>query len=302
MPLPHAPDVRAFDALHDQPAQWQPELLALARALGEPGPVRALTQGTVLVAQVGAHKVLKLFPPFLRDHWAFERGMLRQLHGALDVPTPELLASGEHEGWGWLLMRRLRGQLLLDVWDKLPEPQRLRLLRHIGSLAAHLHALPVGAQARLAPCWSEFIARQRAGCHARQQRTGLPEHLLAQLGAYIAGPLPDTPEVLLTGEFTPMNLFVNTAGDAVVGLFDFGDGLIGPAAYDFSGPLCFMAAGQAPRVRAFFEGYGQPLPDLDQQLRLLLLHRYSHLKAQLVSHPGWERAESLPALARFLWG
>ena len=28
------------------------------------------------------------------------------------------------------------------------------------------------------------------------------------------------------------------------GMFDFGDGLVGPAAYDWLGPLSFLAAGE----------------------------------------------------------
>lgn len=302
--LPAAPDPRSFDALHDEPAAWQPALQALAQALGEPGLVQPLTEGTVLVARLGQDKVLKLFPPFLRDHWAFERGMLQRLHGRLAVPTPELLGSGEEQGWPWLLMGHLEGDLLLHRWPQLPEAQRLGLLRQIGELAAQVHAQAVGSQAQLAPRWDDFIARQRAQCRQRQEGTGLPTQLLAGLESFIAGPVTesgDSPDVLLTGEFTPMNLFVDAAGHKLVGLFDFGDGLIGPAAYDFGGPLCFLAAGNGPRAKAFFAGYGVPPPHPEMQLRLLLLHRYSNLKAQVASCTGWDRAESLPALARLLW-
>lgn len=306
--LPAAPDVRQFDALHDDATTWLPALQALARALGETSPVEPLTDGTVLVAGLGPDRVLKLFPPFLRDHWAFERGMLGRLQGRLSVPTPTLLRSGEQAGWCWLLMTRLAGRPLSGAWPLLTEVQRLRVLQRIGQLAAEMHALPVGDQAQLAPAWTDFLARQRAGCVARQTRTGLPAHLLAELPAFIAGPVAEGPDVLLTGEFTPMNLFVGDGGDGgdggeLAAMFDFGDGLVGPAAYDWSGPLSFLAAGHAARVQAFFAGYGVGFDDAARlrQLRLLLLHRYSHLKFQLASCEGWDQAPSLEALAHKLW-
>ncbi len=292
-----------FHALHDDPARWQPLLTELARGLGLAGAVQPLGEGTVLVAGVGEQQVLKLYPPFLHDHWAFERGLLQRLQGRLTVPTPELQASGEQQGWVWTLMSRLPGQPLTRVWAGLDEARRCALLRQIGALAAEVHALPVGEQAAMAPRWPEFIARQRAGCLARQRRTGLPEHLLAQVEAFVAGPLPEASDVLLTGEYTPMNLLVDTTGERLTGMFDFGDGLIGPAAYDWGGPLCFLAAGHGERVAAFFAGYGQVFDEAarERQLRLLLLHRYSHLPLQLASCPDWTEARSLAELARRIW-
>jgi hygromycin-B 7''-O-kinase len=303
MTLPDLRDPRAFDALHDDTPRWQALLQDVVTRLDLAGPLQPLTDGTVLVAALGDAQVFKLFPPFLRDHWAFERGMLGRLQGRLAVPTPALLGSGELDGWGWLLMSRLAGRPLRDAWPHLTEPQREGLLRQIGALAAELHRLPVGDQAALAPAWADFLARQRAGCRARQQRTGLPAPLLEGLEDFIAGPVPQGPDVLLTGEFTPMNLFVDASGEHLAGMFDFGDGLVGPVAYDWGGPLCFLAAGHAGRVAAFFAGYGQGFDaaQRETQLRLLLLHRYSHLPIQLASCPGWEQAASLPELARRLW-
>lgn len=292
-----------FDALHDEPQRWQPLLNELARGLGLHGTVQPLGEGTVLVAGVGDAQVLKLYPPFLHDHWAFERGLLQRLQGRLAVPTPELQASGEQQGWAWTVMSRLPGQPLSQRWAELDEARRCALLRQIGALAAQVHALPVGEQAALAPRWSEFIARQRAGCLARQRRTGLPEHLLAQVEAFVEGPLPEEQDVLLTGEYTPMNLLVDAAGERLTGMFDFGDGLIGPAAYDWGGPLCFLAAGHGERVAAFFAGYGQVFDEAvrERQLRLLLLHRYSHLPLQLASCPAWAEARNLTELAQRIW-
>lgn len=310
MKLPADIGAAAFDALHDDPAAWRGVVESLAREQGatDTTPVRQETAGTVLVARIGEQRVLKVYPPFLRDHFEFERAMLARLHaagpGCLRVPTPELLAHGERDGWPYLVMTQMAGEPLTATWPGMSERERCALLHELGALAAEVHALPVGEMVALAPRWADFVARQRERCVSRQQRTGLPAHLLAQVPAFVAGPLPDGPAVLLTGEYTPFNLFTTafTSGQRLSAMFDFGDGLVGPREYDWLGPQCFLVAGNAARSAAFMHGYGAQV-DEDLRLRLLrllLLHRYSHLKAQ-VAIEGWQDLPSLEELAAQLW-
>lgn len=304
--LPAEIGIAEFDALHDQPARWHGIVAAIA-ARHSPAPMVAAEDGTALVGLVGRELVVKLYPPFLRDHCEFEAAVLQRLHGRLGVPTPALLDRFEHQGWPGHVMTLLPGTPLDRVWPVLDEANRCALLAAIGRLAAEVHALPVQAIATLAPAWPDFLQRQRAACLQRQTRTGLPAHLLEQLDSFIAGPVPVGRDVILTGEYTPFNLLVTPgpAGDMVLsGMFDFGDGLVGPAAYDWLGPLCFLAAGHRARREALFRGHGIPTPDWSVQrvalLRLLLLHRYSALKSQ-IAWPGWERAADFDALAALIW-
>lgn len=308
--LPNEIDDEAFDALHAQPDLWLPALRALADrlppALGAGTLAPAKGGGSALVAVLGGDRVLKCYPPYMQDHHDFELGALPVFCDRLAVPTPRLLANGVHQNWSWMLMTRLAGTPMTAAWPTLPEPDKCALLRQIGALISQAHALPVPPPMRaLAPDWPGFIARQRAGCAARQQRTGLPVHLLAQLDGFLDGPIPEGPDVLLTGEYTPMNLLVD-AGDPsrLAGMYDFGDGLLGPSAYDWLGPLCFLAAGQPQRIAALRSGLGLTAAwtaDLRQQLlRLLLLHRYSGLSGQLKLE-GWQAAPSFEDLAERLW-
>jgi len=297
--LPATIGMAEFDALHDHLPSWRDAISALAATVS-PQPVRQMDAGTVLVALLGDTQVIKLYPPFLRDHFDFERAALRQLGGRLSVPTPVLLRSGEQGGWPWLLMTQLHGEPLTAHWPQLDEAAKCSLLQHLGALMAEVHAQPVGAVALQAPAWGDFIAGQLQRCAARQQRTGLPGHLLAQLPAFLDGPLPRGPDVILTGEYTPMNLLVQDG--RLAGMYDFGDGLVGPCEYDWLGPLCFYCAGHAGRLQAFFGGYGAR-PDAAARLallRLMLLHRYSNLKAQLAL-PGWQQAPSFETLAALVW-
>lgn len=307
-PLPLNPGVAEFDALQQDPGRWLGEVAALASRYSA-APARPAAAGSVLVALLGQDRVLKLYPPFQRTLFEFERAMLQHLHGRLSLPTPQLLASGEHQGWPFLVMSQLQGTPLDRVWPALAQAERCALLRRLGQLTAEVHALPLGPMPALAPRWADFLQAQRSGCAQRQQRTGLPGHLLAQLDGFLQGPVPQGPDVLLTGEYTPFNLL--HGGGGLAAMFDFGDGLVGPREYDWLGPLCFLAAGDAARVDAYFEGYfeagagagpaSRPSRiDRETLLRLLLLHRYSHLKAQ-IAMPGWQDAPDFATLAARLW-
>ena len=152
-------------------------------------------------------------------------------------------------------------------------------------------------------------AIRKSGAGAVDVSSGVEKSLgvkdKAKVEAFIAGPVPEGPAVLLTGEYTPMNLLHGgpPGGDGLAGMFDFGDGLVGPREYDWLGPLCFLAAGHAARCDAFMAGYGAGAWR-EQRLalmRLLLLHRYSHLPIQLATCPGWEAAPSFEALAETIW-
>ena len=297
--LPASISVQAFDALHDDAPAWRAVLESIAAEHGA-GPVLQMLGGTVLVALVGSTRVIKLYPPFLRGHCEFERAALARLQGRLSLPTPTLIAAGERDGWPYTVMSQLQGDVLLPLWPTLNEAARCTLLAALGALAAQVHALPVGELAALAPRWEDFIHLQRQRCQVRQQRTGLPEHLLSQLTSFLSGALPAGEDVILTGEYTPMNLLVQ--GETLAGMYDFGDGLVGPREYDWLGPLCFLAAGHPARCAAYMGGYGAALDDALrlQLMRLLLLHRYSHLPAQLAL-PGWQQATSFEQLTQWLW-
>jgi len=289
-----------FDAMQKDPARWIDVVAALgARYSG--APALPAGEGSVLVALLGRELVLKLYPPFLRDHFEFERAMLGHLQGRLSLPTPRLVDSAEHAGWPYLVMTQLPGTPLDRVWPKLQQHERCAVLRTIGRLTAEVHALPLGPMPTLAPRWADFMQGQHERCHARQQRTGLPAHLLAQLGSFLHGPVPGGPDVILTGEYTPFNLLHQ--GSGLSAMFDFGDGLVGPHAYDWLGPLCFLAAGDAARIDALFDGYHGRRFDRGQRealLRLILLHRYSNLQAQ-IAMPGWQAAPDFATLAALIW-
>jgi hygromycin-B 7''-O-kinase len=282
--------------------------LAAAHGLGRV-TVRAVADGSNLVALLGEDRVIKLFPPFLRDQYESERAALRHLHGRLGTPIPELVVDAEQSGWPFLIMSRLQGVPLSAVWGGCAAFERVALLRAVGALIAEVQAVTPGALAGVPPEWPAFMTAQVEGCRRRHERLGLPPHLLAQIDPYLAataGVLPASPPaVILTGEYTPGNLLVRRHEGTwqVAGLIDFGDVMVGFAEYDLLGPSTFLAAGDEASVRALLDGYGcgGDLVGLRERLmRMLLLHRHSDLAVQ-VTIAGWQRARTFDELSRMLW-
>src|SRR5580765_7276317 len=157
-----------YRALRGDPRRWHDAIVAIAARHGlGVEPVRPLG-GSNLVASIGGTRVVKLFPPFLRYQWDSERVALAVLHGALaPVVTPELLHVGELDGWPYLVMTRLEGTSLEDVWPGVAGAEQAQLLGQIGALIAQVHALDPGPIAAIGPRWDDFLAAQRAGCVAR---------------------------------------------------------------------------------------------------------------------------------------
>ena len=87
--MPVDPCVADFDALQEDPARWIGVFAALG---GRYTSARALPagEGTALVVLLGRELVLKLYPPFLRDHFEFERAMLSHLQAGFRCPRRSL--------------------------------------------------------------------------------------------------------------------------------------------------------------------------------------------------------------------
>lgn len=308
MHLPTDLDVKTFaDSYRLRPDNWRWAIEEVAAAAGlAVTSLHPFGDGSNLIAAIDERHVVKIFPPFHRHQWESEHRVLAHLAGRLALPVPHLHGVGERDdGWTWVVLTRLPGVLLEEVWSTFERPVRAAILRAIGETMHEVHAIAPGPVASLPPNWDTFIAEQAARAEARHRRLNAPDWLFRDLPDLLATtPLPTGPHVILTGEYTPFNLLAepDLTGWHLSGMIDFGDAMVGPPEYDLLGPSVFLCGGDPLLVHALFDGYGRPLdPVLRRQLMLLqVLHRYSHFAAQL-RLPGWRDAGSLEALAQRLW-
>jgi len=304
-------DGRAFAEWRSESSNWRSIVSDIAQSHGirDTDELVPFATGTNLVVDLGI--VLKLFPPLHRSQFISERATLRLLDGALSVPTPQIVAEGERDGWSYLIMTRLRGILGSEAWPILPEAEKERVLAYIGRAIAEVQAVPPGELTEFEPAWPDFIAKQIAGCVARHRRLGLAPNLLSDLDELLSDaasivPL-DAPPVILTGEWIPENfLLAEDEGRwRLAAVIDFGDVMAGWREYDLLGPSAFMCGGEPGHVRGLLEGYGLRMTDLDDQMRrrllmLTALHRASDFRN--IAIDGWEtRINRLVDLERLIW-
>jgi hygromycin-B 7''-O-kinase len=308
------PDVQtpeAFERIARDEALLRPGIEAIARALGLSDPISRFAGGSLPVYAVGENFVLKVYPPMYFDERDREAAVLGALHERLPIPTPAVLGSGELEGWGYLLMDRLRGTPLTDAWPELGEEDRMRLAAELGRTLRVLHAIREPALAIVRVDWPAFLERQRESCAERQRSRGLDEHWVGQIADFLAAnPLDAAPsECLLHTEVMREHLLVERTPDGwrYTGLFDFEPAMVGAAEYEFASVGLFFSCADPRLFRGVLQAYGYRESALtaDLERRLLvytLLHKYGNLAWYLRRLPPPEGTSTLDQLASHWWG
>lgn len=115
--------------------------------------------------------------------------------------------------------------------------------------------------------------------------------------------------VILTGEYTPMNILVQQQSGIwhIDGMIDFADTMLGKAEYDLDGPGTFLIQGNKQLLKAFLSAYGYAKEEMTMALShqltaITLLHRYSYLKTKLRIKNWQSRVTSIKDLEDLIWG
>ncbi|MET9265716.1 aminoglycoside 3'-phosphotransferase/choline kinase family protein [Amycolatopsis sp. NPDC004079] len=287
-----------------------PAVRDLLRSLGEPGEPVPFDDGSLPVYAVGDQLVLKLYPPVYLDELTTERTMLEVLHGKLPIPTPGVVHAGTRDGWGYVVMERLPGRTLKQVWPELSTADKLALAPKIGEALSTLHSVRDPALSALAPRdWTAFLAGQREKLVDHHRKTTLDEHWLAQLPEFVDAVDLGTPETVpLHTEVMRDHLLVTREGDdwRLSGLFDFEPAMRGAAEYEFGAVGLFVSGGDPAFLRSLLLAYGYHPADLGPDfsrrcLAYTLLHVYSDFRWYLDVLPAPEKP-TFVSLADAWWG
>lgn len=286
------------------------KIIALNHLPDEP---LSLFEGTNIVFAYGNNRVIKIFPPLHESHFTSERLMLKHLHHKISINTPALEYEGEIEDWPYIIMSRLEGTLLEGLWEKIDRDNKMILIRELGALIHEMHSIPTMGLELINCHWQLFIDKQIDQCVAHHQALGIPNALIQQISNYLESNKACLPKiknpVILTGEYTPMNLLVKQTSGIwhINGLIDFGDSMLGLPEYDLLGPGAFLIQGDKKLLREFLISYGylpeEMTPTLSRQLTvLMLLHRYSNLEVQIRIKDWKSKVNNLNDLENLVWG
>ncbi len=272
-----------------------------------------LLLGTNLVYSCGSSKIIKIFPPAHYDHYLSEILVMKHLYNKLTVNTPKVEHEGEISEWPYIIMNQLEGMLLENLWETFESKDKIIIIRELGALIAEVHALSTQGLETIDSHWAQFINQQMNNCAEHHQSKQLTKSLVKQIPHYLAKSKKSLPNihkpVILTGEYTPMNILVKQKQDAwhISGLIDFGDAMLGLAQYDLLGPGVFLIQGNKKFLREFLIAYGYSPKDLTKNLSrqlntLMFLHRYSNLNLQ-IRIPNWQqKIENISDLENLVWG
>lgn len=251
--------------------------------------IKRFPMGGNIVYAINDDLVLKLFSPFDREEFVIETEVLEKTDWSkISVEVPSIVKQGSVGKWHFLIMTRVSGELLIDVWEKLSLKEQLDIATDVGVLIKQMHTLPVENYPHLNQTYFEWISTQKKQVTTHHSKTGLAPHLVEHLENYVSTFVPSSQKVLLTGEYTPFNLLVNQADDRwrVTGLIDFADCFIGEPTYDLLGPILFNYYPTPKLTKNFLSAYGMALTDSSRTylMQLLLLHRFSHIPNYLDGH------------------
>lgn len=276
-------------------------------------PLKLFTEGTNIVFAYGDCAVIKIFPPFHLDQFKSELLVLKHLQGKLSVKTPTIKAEGEIFGWPYMVMDQLKGTLLESLWDTMNHDNKRIIIQELGLLIREVHSLPTIGLEEIDSHWEHFIQKQINHCVEQHRSSGLSNALLQEIPSYLGSVRESLVKienpVLLTGEYTPMNFLVKQTNGIwhIDALFDFGDSMLGLPEYDLLGPGAFLIQGDKSLLREFLTAYGYTsnalTPELSHQLMaLMLLHKYSNLKAQVRIKDWTSKVHHLKDLEKLVWG
>lgn len=239
--------------------------------------LRRSPEGEQVIFFVDEKLVVKIYAS-LRDNYRRELAALEFARGKPDIETPEVLHTGEVEGWPYILMTRVAGRASRELWASIEARNRLEIVSSLGVALKKLHAYPAPlSQPALDRDWRGFTKRQACSSVERQRACGANPEWLERLPAYIDARLDLLPErfraVLLHGDVHAGNLLLDEEDGhwRIAGLIDFGDSLCGFHEYEFVAPGVLMMQGNRELQRAFLLAYGYKEAELDSDLRARLM-------------------------------
>ena len=293
--LPSLSSLADYRRVHTDDAIWLPTVTAICSLHNiEANDLERKAAGTHVVFRAGS-RVVKLYAPFWLEDFTAERAALQFLRG---LPTPELVALGEIEGWPYLVMTLVPGAPAEEIWSDLTDPQRIDIARQLGELMKRLHRQ--GGVAELGTDWDAFIEERITRAedfHAAGEpwRNWIHERLT---GFHE----PPFSPVLLHADITADHVLLSRTarGWRITGLIDFGDAMMGHPFYEFIAPLAFYCFGDPSASRALLDGYALDLtPEITDRLTTYcLLHKYGRIGVFLARHPAADGA----GFHRALWG
>ena len=140
--------LKQWSRIFTDPEYWRPMVEKICRMhrLTSANQIRAGYPGSHAVFLVDDAFVVKIFATFWQESYERELELYHLLEPYEEIPAPKLLASGIIEAgqtWPYLVMELLPGERLGDIWNEIPNNNRIAIAEHLGQIVRVLHQIPV---------------------------------------------------------------------------------------------------------------------------------------------------------------
>jgi hygromycin-B 7''-O-kinase len=218
--------------------------------------------------------ILKIYRPF-RNCFGREMKALEFINGKTDFEVPEILHTGELEGFDYVLMTQVKGtSIQRSDWLKFSQSQQINLIVKLASGLKQIHELNAES---FESNWSEFVRDRSSTFIERQISHQVNPKIIEALPKFIDENLKLVPlnnrNTFMHADIHFGNLRLsNGVGNPLIsGLFDFADSRCGFHEYDFLAIGVLIMQGQREIQREFFKASGYAEKDLDETMRRRLM-------------------------------
>jgi hygromycin-B 7''-O-kinase len=299
--LPEIQDRAHYSELFKESHHWAAAVDFIKAKHGLTGLPERAVLGSHIVYKVGEVWIKMMAPLFAKD-MAFEISGLRAVYGRLSVPTPQIVAEGNVDGWSYIILTHVQGSPLRDRWKMLGPSERVALAGQIAQITKEIARCSPDMTIQKRFVWNNFIVGQYENYESQQLKKSLPDKWRATLGAFLksfdSSEFKTTTPVFLHADLTSDHFLVSEGEGGkpqVTGIIDMADCQVGNYEYELVAPCTFIFKSDKATLREFLLGCGFQEKNMNQRFseKLLawsVLHRYF----SLVSYFKDEMAEVQP--------
>jgi len=310
--LPSITTLDEYRPIYRDQQVWLPAMRAICqRHMLDLNELSFAPPGSNVVFRAGPGLLIKLFAPMWHADAAVESDSLDALSRQPDVNVPHIHARGEIEGWPYLVLTRVPGRPLNEIWGGLNHSNRLSIANSLGRCMRALHSVEFPGLEAGRAAWEAERSERLQACVRQQASLGVAPAWVLELAAWSAGLVfpsirPDD-LVLVNGDLNPEHLFCQQQDGLwnVTGVIDFADTFAAHPFYDFVRPgILFI--NHADLRRAMLASYGIESAEMTTELtRELFVYSLTHQYASLPEALGCLK-QPLPAnlreLCQHMWG
>ena len=244
--------------------------IALQAGLSDVRTIRQIPGGRNFVFVVNGEWILKVACDELDEAQQLlrEQAIYRLLAHHQEIPMAELAKSGSAPK-PWLMIRKVDGQPLGDLWTDMTHEQRCDACLQVGQLMARFHSLPFEELYH-----SPYIHSYANTTWAKVATEGTWEvvRLLCESVIYNKAQIEDLQRFIVAHEsvlgldFRPSLLFGDhydmhvcfvryQCAYSIAGIFDFGEVMVGEPSWDFVYANCSFLHRSSDYIASFRKGY-----------------------------------------------